>query len=97
MVDYQTAIQHLQQEKLALKYVVGSVGVVKFEDALVLLPHYQLALHHQLVRRHGAALFHLGGEVEARRTEQQGVNVPERVSGVEPLVVDDGRRDDLLS
>ena len=28
MVDYETAVQHLQQQKLALQYVVGPVRIL---------------------------------------------------------------------
>ena len=63
MVHNETTIQHLQEEKLALQDVVGSVGVVGSQNVLVLLPNYELALHDQLVGRHHSALFHLRGEV----------------------------------
>ena len=96
MVHYQTAVQHLEEQKLALEDVVGSVGVLRLENVLVLLPNDELALHDQLVGRHGAALLHLGGEVEAGGAEQERVYIAERVARVEALIVDDGGGDDLL-
>ena len=43
------------------------------------------------------ALFYHGGEVEARGTEEERVDVAQGVARVEALVVDDGRGDYLLS
>ena len=77
--------------------MVGSVRVVWSQNVLVLLPNYQLALHDQLVGGHRPALFYLGGEVEARGTEEERVDVAQGVARVEALVVDDGRGDYLLS
>ena len=96
MIHNETAVQHLEQQKLALEDVVRSVRVLGSQNVLVLLPNYQLALHDELVGRHRPALLHLGGEVEACGTEQERVDVTQRVPRVEALVVDDGRGYDLL-
>ena len=95
MVHHQAAVQHLQEEELALHEVLRAVGVVRREDAAVLLLDDLAAAQDELPRGHHAALLHLGGQQHARGAEEERVHVAERVPRVESPVVDDGRRDDL--
>ena len=97
MIDNEAAVHHLQEEKLALQNVHRLVGVVLFEDAVVLLTNQLPASHYQVHRRDEPTLLDLGGQVDTGRTEKKRIHVPERVSRVEPLVVDYGRGDDLLT
>ena len=97
VVDYQTAVQHLQKKELTLQDIGGAIRVVLLEDAAVLLLDEHATAVHQLPGRDGPALLDFRGQVDARGTQQERVHVAQRVARVEPPIIHYGRGDDLLS
>ena len=97
MVDDEAAVEQFEEEELALEDVCGAVGVLLLVHVSVLLPHEILALGDELVRAHHATFLHLGGEVDAGGAEEERVDVAQGVGAVEPPVVHDSSRDDLLA
>ena len=87
VIDDEAAIEQLEEKELAFEDVGGAVGVLLLVHVRVLLPDEVLALGDELVRAHHATLLHFGGEVDARRAQEERVDVSEGVGGVEAPVI----------